>query len=179
MELAQQIPVLDITLSLSGKNTHTLGCEITGQQRHYCVCLHHHKQYERGLLGEAHNDCRSAYANNVCPALKMRQEELNKGESIYFSERLFKNQSVKVDRTSNSYLKGRFGDGTLKPKPKATRKAITPQKKTPSINELNHAALVTRLAIIDSTAVETIKPKPGESVREFAIRKRAALAAKS
>lgn len=80
--------VYPLDASLSGKNaTHINGCVVVGQSQPYAACLKRIADYEAGDSLESMRDCTRAIGGPACRAWAMRQEEIKKGSSIYFTNR--------------------------------------------------------------------------------------------
>lgn len=83
--------VHSINLSADGtRNSYSLSCAPTGQRMSYAACL-----WRQGVLAGKDiktpadwEACRQAKNACTCTALNMRQEELLKGHSIYFRDRV-------------------------------------------------------------------------------------------
>ena len=187
--MTELIATKDISLSQSGKNIHTVNCDATGQTRHYCVCLSHIGKIQKGQTAESYADCNRAYRSDSCAAKVMRAEEEKAGESLYYALREHVGETVKfnrvADRTSPSYLRGRFDtrpfvNGVPTVEAKNTTKSSAPaktKKKTVSMTTMNHAELVNQIVVEEKTkktvkSAVSIKPLPGESPRDFAMRRR-------
>lgn len=79
---------LPIELSADGKrNAYSHPCTIMGYRANFAVCLHLIAKRKEGRLSAIYADCSAAIGKKACPALKMRKEELDKGQAIYFVER--------------------------------------------------------------------------------------------
>jgi hypothetical protein len=106
--------------SISFKNIFYHSCEFRGIRVSYKVCLHTLDAYDEGRLGKkAFVDCQKAACKGICPARKMRQEEIDKGEAIYYehyepskpapSLNTLERESSHVSRSSQSYQRGYAG----------------------------------------------------------------------
>jgi hypothetical protein len=105
--------------SKAGDNGYYHPCDAVGRQRHYGVCLFTLQAFERGQqLNEA--PCVKAMQDGTCPAMKMRKEEQQAGEALYFVAREAPTtrhydtahqarQQAKIDTNSDSYQRGRYG----------------------------------------------------------------------
>ena len=85
------IPIIPITASLDGKrNAFTHACKHTQQSRHYASCLHiaspDSKKSEH--FKTLYSDCITAVDKGLCPAVDMRNKEIEAGKALYFKERV-------------------------------------------------------------------------------------------
>jgi hypothetical protein len=138
--LAVPVEVRPPQASRAGRNRYYHECKKVGAKRHYGICLFTIEAFERGQkLNE--EPCVKAIRSKTCPALKMRQEELDAGQSIYYAEpdpskavnpdaARRERHSVSVNHNSSSYRRGFAGvtpkvtsaptqATAAKPKPKA------------------------------------------------------------
>lgn len=114
MEQAQDSPV-----SNSSENRYTFWCDAHEQRRHYYSCIGHIiPAYERGTLDPSDpiNTCAVACRVGKCKAMEMRQEELDAGQAIYFTQR---SSFGKVERSGGiASLLGKRGDGAIPTAPR-------------------------------------------------------------
>lgn len=81
--------ILPSELSKDGKrNAYSHHCDKVQAQKNYAVCLHLIGLRRYGALPTIYSDCSAAIGNKACPAIKMRREETENGQAIYFVERL-------------------------------------------------------------------------------------------
>lgn len=99
------IPVIPIQESANGKtNAYYHLCNAVGCKRAYALCLHLIEQQKAGTINsDLYGDCDGYIAKKTCPAIKMSQEELIKGQAIYFIPR---NEWVKDAPSSQTYSIG-------------------------------------------------------------------------
>lgn len=85
-----------VELSADGKrNAFNHSCERVGHTKSFAVCLHLiNKMKTTGALNVGYEDCEKAINGSGCPAKKMRAEELEKGQAIYFKERVFSEHTI-------------------------------------------------------------------------------------
>lgn len=98
----QDDEVYPATVSAGGNNAYYLtGCELVGHRPSYCVCLNKIKAYERDrtLRGL---QCESEIRDKVCPAIKMRDQELAAGKALFFVNRTklmaFNDEQARIER---------------------------------------------------------------------------------
>lgn len=72
----------------SKRNAYAHHCDKVQAQKNYAVCLHLIGQRRYGALPTIYSDCSAAIGNKSCPAIKMRREETEKGQAIFFVERI-------------------------------------------------------------------------------------------
>jgi hypothetical protein len=101
---------LDVSLSVGGKNRFALWCKEHDQRRFYGSCLCLVDSYKSGRLDGNNpvNTCAVAMQHGRCPAMGMREEELTKGEAIYYTPpvQISAYEGSNVDKTSESYIRG-------------------------------------------------------------------------
>lgn len=74
--------------SMSGRNSIYQFCDERQQQVSYAVCLHTLKKIEDGTMPrDQFVECQRAYTHNNCPAKKMRAQEIDAGQALFFIER--------------------------------------------------------------------------------------------
>lgn len=107
---------LDVSLSVGGKNRFALWCKEHDQRRFYGSCLCLVDSYKSGRLDGNNpvNTCAVAMQHGRCPAMGMREEELAKGEAIYYTPpvQISAYEGSNVDKTSESYIRGWNQAGT-------------------------------------------------------------------
>lgn len=202
--------VLPLEVSMQGKNKFYHFCEVTGKNEHYGICLHIKGALERGQKLQL-TDCVHAIACDNCPAQALRREEIAADRALYYietvtieepKERPEKAENTKIDKSSPSYLRGRYGenwhqhyDGPagkyeneetkgFKPPPKTPTPKVTkaakakPEPKTDpkAIKQHNTGDLVEQLVeeqkAKPKSTVPSIKPLPGETPLAFARRRK-------
>jgi len=101
----EKIPV---GMSAGGDNAYYHNCNHVQHSKAYAACLHINARYKDGSLDkELYNDCATAIRREGCPAVRMRKEEIEKGEALYYKPRKdAKIPIVKIDKSSLSYAKG-------------------------------------------------------------------------
>jgi hypothetical protein len=152
-----QNATLPITVSQDTKlNAHCHYCHITEQRHSYALCLHKLALRKNGRLKEDWSDCSASIGKKTCPAIDMREREVEKGYALYFTERFVAIAGF-VEAAKELFIK-----------PVTSRK---PVKAKPVSNELLN------LEEIDDTGYEAvistpapIPTKPGESLLEMAKR---------
>lgn len=72
----------------SKRNAFAHRCEKVAAFKNYAVCLHLMAERKHGALPVTYSECSAAIGNKSCPAIKMRKEEAEKGQAIYFVERI-------------------------------------------------------------------------------------------
>lgn len=83
------IPVMPIEASADTKrNSYCFGCQVLEQQPHYALCLHKLALRKQGRLKEDWQGCSTAIGKKTCPAIDMREREVEKGRALYFIERV-------------------------------------------------------------------------------------------
>lgn len=79
--------VYPVEASTSGDNAFYVPCNVIGQRAPYAACLKKCNDRKLGRLDAQFSDCSSAIGQRSCPAIHMRQEELDKGQAIHFISR--------------------------------------------------------------------------------------------
>lgn len=85
------IPIIPITASPDGRrNAFTHGCKHVGQTRHYASCLHisNPDSEKSEYFQTLYSDCIQAVRKGLCPAVDMRNKEIEAGKALYFKERV-------------------------------------------------------------------------------------------
>lgn len=105
-----------IELSADGKrNAYSHYCGPVGHSKNYAVCLHLMTTMERtGKLPGIYSDCEKAIDNGHCPARKMRQQERDKEQPIFFMERVrsvatVMEEGAYVGHVVSTYKRGKKG----------------------------------------------------------------------
>jgi hypothetical protein len=100
----------DVDKSIGGQNRYTFTCDYVEQKRYFGVCLWLIKSFEEGKLqyDTRREDCGTAMKCGKCPAVKMRAEEIAANKAIYYTDPQNPpaQASIKVDKTSPSYIRG-------------------------------------------------------------------------
>lgn len=117
-------------------NVYTFWCDFHEQRRYYRSCLYLIARAKAGVYKAESSDERSC-ANAIkrgcsaCLALKMRQEEVEKGRSFYYLQRQGTldrprkpESEIRIDKSSPSY---RRGFAFLDPKESVSRDLISPR----------------------------------------------------
>lgn len=85
-------------------------CDAHDQRRLYNICVKLTEAYKADRIEpeDIYGDCANAMRRGTCNALKMRNEELDKGEPIYFlaKEDVIDTSIKKIDKSSVSYKTG-------------------------------------------------------------------------
>lgn len=125
--------------SRAGKNKYYHQCNAVGTSRHYGICLFTIEAFERGQeLMET--PCVEAMKSGACPAMKMREEERQAGEALYFKEPdpekavnpvAAQNERNSVSKNHPSYQRGYSGAVWGGEESKNKAKAKTPPKPVP------------------------------------------------
>lgn len=79
--------VYPVEHSLRGDNTVYVPCEFRARQQNYAICLNVIKGYDEKRRKED-DICCSEIKKKICPALKMREEELAAGHTLYYVPRI-------------------------------------------------------------------------------------------
>jgi hypothetical protein len=85
--------------SLKGNNTVYIPCEFRQCRQNYAICLNIHKAYKEGRR-KPDDYCTTEIAKGICPALKMRQEEIEAGHALYYIPR----KEVVVPERPKTYI---------------------------------------------------------------------------
>lgn len=181
---------LPIELSADGKrNAYSHPCNVMGYRANFAVCIHLMEKRKEGRLSAIYSACSAAIGNKRCPAIKMRKEELEKGQAIYFEER---NRSGAVINTAptpshnmqNKSLLTKKSTGRKK-QPASTPKAADDfvdgggigdainnafDAEKERIEGLKKEAVETGKPIVTATQQPKVTPLPGESLLEIARR---------
>lgn len=87
--MTNEIDKLPLDLSKDSKrNAYAHRCDKVAAFKNYAVCLHLMAERKHGALPVIYSECSAAIGNKSCPAIKMRKEEAEKGQAIYFVERI-------------------------------------------------------------------------------------------
>lgn len=83
------VPVHPIEASADGKrNAFAFECDILKTRQHFASCLNHITNRQRGPLKRMFKTCCEAIDDVACPAIQMRAQEREKGQAIFFVERI-------------------------------------------------------------------------------------------
>lgn len=111
-------PDPDLDRSKGGKSCFYFWCEVTQRQDNYGVCLVK-LDMVRDRPEEAEQlipQCFPAICAGTCPALKMREEEVRKGHSLYFYSREDQEAARAEQRAAVSTIKYGRRNGLTMPK---------------------------------------------------------------
>jgi len=172
---------MPIEASASGKNAYYLeNCAVVGHRPAYAACLLRVEKRKSGRLSTCFADCSAAIGKRECPAMRMRQEEIDKGESIYFVDRDALNAA---NAARHEYEDGRVlalvsGEAKVSKRPSAAKRQVAADTGTyaAALNNALKAATPSVPPILPpaAPAVEFKKPElvvganPGMSVLELA-----------
>lgn len=70
------------------RNAYHVSCEVMGHNRPYAACLRLCNSPKNSVFVLLYSECTHAIERGNCPAERMRLEEKEKGEAIYFVERI-------------------------------------------------------------------------------------------
>jgi len=134
-----------VTASEGGDNTAFVRCRIYNASRHYAVCLRIINRKESGDALNWEVDCNRAIACGECPAVPMRDEELQAGRALYYTPR----DTSHLGKTTifdKSYQRG-WGslDKIKRNQPKEAPVAKSAPKRKPKSSGSMHADLVNKL----------------------------------
>lgn len=106
--------IIAVEKSAGGINRYCHYCNVNCKQTLYSICLHTIDYVNRG--GTTNFDrCEQAIKTNHCPAQAMREQELNAGKALYFSEWVVTQpepeapapiELPKIDKSSDAYQRG-------------------------------------------------------------------------
>lgn len=88
--MTEQVQVYPVDASVGGKNAFYHWCNEMEQSRNYGVCAHLLNAFKEGRLKaevEERGDCAYAMARGRCPAIAMREQELEAGKALYYKPR--------------------------------------------------------------------------------------------
>jgi hypothetical protein len=177
--MEQQINGVDA--SADGKrNAYSFACSVVGYRPNFSVCLHLMTQRKLGRLNVNYATCSAAIGNKTCPAIKMRKEELDKGQAIYFVERV--RSGVVINPTATPTLKRDNKSSVTKREKQTVSKPDLPVDSGGIADAINNAfvaekesveaakkeAVETKQPVI--TAQQGVTPLPGESLLDMAKR---------
>lgn len=162
-------------------------CATVGHFKNYAVCCHLMTKRKEGRLSESYSECSVAIGKKVCPAIKMRREEIEAGHAIHFVSRSAIQEASSI-RDSNivqravQAVTNRFKPTTSKVVPLETKYTPPPPapKKEETFADMDYAAVISSAAKETPKPVEkqvaqvapqaALKPEPGESMIDFAKR---------
>lgn len=180
--------------SCRGDNTFYVSCDVVEHSQNYAVCLHVLGKLKRGesFTKDSFTDCRKAIACGKCPAIAMRQAEMEANRALYFRPKTNKapveRPPIKPERTpawqqrqsqSDSYRRGYEMPARTKPTytPPERRPAPPPRRpERSSGTDFNAAELVNMVKKEETKTVsaaddkEFLKRRPGESLVAYATR---------
>ena len=84
--MSEEKTTYPIDSSLGGDNTCYVACEFRARQQNYAICLNVIKAYDEKRR-KADDICCSEIKKKICPALKMREEEISAGHTLYYIPR--------------------------------------------------------------------------------------------
>ena len=95
----------DLSKCVGNDNRYSFWCEFHEQRRFYGVCLWLKDAYEKGRISAADPlcDCARAMEESKCTALKMRREEEEKAEVLFYTERTETNNTESEDKLRKSF----------------------------------------------------------------------------
>lgn len=165
--------------SLRGDNTEYVKCEFRARQQNYAICLNTLKAFNEGRRKEG-DVCCSEIKKKICPALKMREEELAAGHTLYYTPRVKVEVAPVVARTyetpqsvkrTDSYQRGYSSAGdVIRGKPdkltpvSAKRAPAASVAKKSEIFDGDMASVVSQMAkdhaagIVEEKKVVVVKP---------------------
>lgn len=172
---------LPVELSADSKeNAFHHYCANVGHFKNYAVCCHLMQKRKEGRLSESYTDCSVAIGKKVCPAIKMRKEEIEAGHAIHFVSRSALQAASSV-RDSN--IVQRAVEAVSKRtkqvfnKPAPVSEPVPVAKKEESFAAMDYAAVISTAAKEAPKPVSkpvapatTLKPEEGESMIDFAKR---------
>ena len=93
-------PPYPVEASGWGKNSYYHHCDIHGWQVNFAVCVTLLKRAEEGNTSSlgTYTHCIDKIKRGECPAVKMRQQEIEAGEALYYLPRLKVKQSAHAPR---------------------------------------------------------------------------------
>lgn len=127
--------------SLLGNNTIYRHCEHIDGMKNYAICLNTIKAFNEGRR-KPDDLCSKEIKNKTCPALKMRQEEIEAGHALYYVPRVqveVKPVEEKFYATperikcTDSYRRGYASAGAVLGKNDASRTSTPRQKVAPIV----------------------------------------------
>jgi hypothetical protein len=169
--MSENDEIIPVEKSVGNGNAHIFYCAFHESRRYYGTCCHLIESAKAGRLEGDEQSCSSAIrrGEGVCEALRMRREELEKGQAIYFVERLGTPDRPRVPATerstrtlggSASYQRGwaRVGGEAQAsrppapmPKPAASRPAA---KSADDILDVNYGDAINKAIASSSIPVE-------------------------
>lgn len=124
----------DVNMSKGGQNRFYMWCSEFEQKRAYGSCLCVKDGYDAGRLtaSDPNNTCAASMSKGNCVAVKMREEELEAGKALYFTESRPKSEVTFRDinaEGSESYQRGwnQVGKSMGESQP-VVRKTVAPMK---------------------------------------------------
>lgn len=134
--------------SAGGDNAFYLrGCDIVQRSPSYSSCLWKISEHEAGRTHPLHADCIPSIANKTCAAIHMRNEELLKGEALFYFPRQFIQNQIITNLTLPDEIprmpgKRRVIDVVTKSAPKEAPTAADREFDTPAPEEDSYAAAI-------------------------------------
>lgn len=180
-DVPQRIDLVDIyppETSMSGKNSFYHFCHNRQQQVSYAVCLHTISAMDRGVMAkDQFTDCQRGYHRGDCYAAKMKAEEEDAGQALYFLPRIVHGvkavaadsgatSSGKYDMSNPDYARGWAiggGKGEIRgeqKKPRQKAKPTPPPKPKSNYVEATMADVVNAIASDDKAKAASPQPKP-------------------
>lgn len=158
----------------SKRNAYSFACSVVGYRPNFSVCLHLMTKRKEGRLDVNYATCSAAIGNKTCPAIKMRKEELDKGQAIYFVERI--RSGAVINPTATPTLK-RDNKSSVTNRTKPTeKKALDLVDGGGMADAINNALQEEKAKVADiepsvmAAQEPTLKPLPGESLLDMARR---------
>ncbi len=149
-------------VSRDGKrNAFHIRCDVVGHSRAYAACADLCEKRKHGELGEGYTECSNAIQRKTCPALSMMKEEQEKGQAIYFIERV---KSIIADVKKGL---GQFVSNTQGVQSKSVDKSSVSKDQ---FDTGNYADAFNAAQQSQKPVIEKIETKPGESLFELAKR---------
>ncbi|MGZ8953108.1 MAG: hypothetical protein ACXW0Q_00320 [Methylovulum sp.] len=100
----------DLDQSIGNNNRYTMWCDPLQQRRFYGGCLYLVNAYEAGRItaDDRYCDCAQAMSKGNCNAIRMRQDEIAAGKSLYFQEAQIRPERLSSGNVENneSYQRG-------------------------------------------------------------------------
>lgn len=181
--MTDQVQVYPVDASVGGKNAFYHWCNEVEQSRNYGVCLHLLGAFKEGRLKsdvEERGDCAYAMARGRCPAIAMREQELNVGQALYYKPRTNYTEPTQSTglKDTEGYKRGwdkvgvslRRGQESALTKPiksveRAKKEVARPQKRASTeIEAADYGSLVNE--IVNEVASEQ-RAKPNDKMAEI------------
>lgn len=163
--------IYPVEKSLGGDNTTYVACEYRDRQQNYAICLNVIKAYDEKRR-KSDDVCCSEIKKMICPALKMRQEELLAGHTLYYIPRKKVEVVAVVERVfvtpdhikkTDSYQRGWNSAGSIinnKSEPAKVsprRIEVKPVAKIEAVMDGSMASVVSQMAREHAAGVVEVK----------------------